>query len=383
MPDSGSGTITPIPNPVPGVIPPHPGLSSVIPAVGTMLCTDLAVPLPLYSQVIGYDEAAFFGIVRENPPAVHSNKPLWIKSERDKVEHFLAESQAEIEQVCGYPLKATWIADEEHDYSNYLSTNWTKVIAGGVQGSTSISAGQAVSHVTDPATVGPVATTVTDSEEIYVYHPETCVRIYPSNIDITAGQLTIEIPRSRLLTEAGYAVTNGVDYTDTGALAGMFEQTVDVVRLYNDDSTQGTLVWSHGIAGCPSCSGATGTACLTVLNSNIGELDVLSAEYSGGSWTTQNITCYCHLPDIIRVNYRAGLEPLTTQARDAIIRLAHSKMPASPCNCDPANYMWARDQVTPRSLTADRINCPFGLNEGAWIAYQFARAMKVVRGSTI
>jgi hypothetical protein len=359
---------------------------AIIPAAGDLVDRgDQAVPLPLYSQVIGYDEAAFYGIVREDPPAVHSNKPLWRKDERDLVAHHLAEAQAEIEQVCGFPLNARWFAAESHDYGNYLMTDQTKLIEAGIEATDAFvaGAGVAVSYVADPSVVGPIVTTVTDEDEIKVYHPGTTIEINPSSVTIALGNVTIEIPRARLLTEAGEAVTNGVDYTDTGAPAGLFEQTVDVVRVYNDDSTQGTLVWSHGTTGCPDCSGATATACLTILNAEIGEMDILRADYSSESWGTANITCYCHLPDIIRVNYRAGLETLTAQARDAIIRLAHSKMPASPCNCDPANYVWARDQVTPRALTADRINCPFGLNEGAWIAYQFARAMKVVRGSTL
>ena len=357
---------------------------AIIPAAGDLVSRgDHAVPLPLYSQVIGYDEAAFYGIVREDPPAVHSNKPLWRKDQRDQVAHFLGEAQAEIEQVCGFPLNARWFANEEHDYENYLLTDQTKLIEVGIEASTTISAGEAVSYVADPSTVGPVATTVTETDEIKVYHPGTTIEIDPSSVTIAGGFVTIEIPRARLLTEAGEAETSGVDYTDTGALAGLFEQTVDVMRVYNDDTTQGVTVWSHGTTGCPSCSGTTGTACLTILNSEIGEMDVLRAEYSGGSWVTQGITCYCHLPDIIRVNYRAGLETLTAQARDAIIRLAHSKMPASPCNCDPANYVWARDQIMPQALTAERLNCPFGQNNGAWIAYQFARAMKVVRGSTL
>ena len=357
---------------------------AIIPAAGDLVSRgNQAIPLPLYSQVIGYDEAAFYGIVREDPPAVHSNKPLWKKSERDNVAHFLGEAQAEIEQVCGYPLNARWFAAETHDYGSYILTKQTKLIEIGIEATDTFGAGAAVNHAADPAVVGPVGTTVTDEDEIVVYHPGTTIEINPSSVTIVGVNVTIEIPRARLLTEVGEAVTNGVDYTDTGAPAGLFEQTVDVARVFNDDSTQGTLVWSHGTGSCAACSGTTDTACLTILNAEIGEIDTLPATYSGGTWSSRSWSCYCHCPDIVRVNYKAGLETLTAQARDAIIRLAHSKMPASPCNCDPPIYMWMRDQITPRSLTAERINCPFGLNEGAWIAYQFARAMKVVRGATL
>jgi hypothetical protein len=381
MPTSGSGTITPIPGGVPGAVPPHPLLSSVVAAAGELRCDDLAVPLPLYAQVISYEECAFFGVIDPNSTISHSNRPLWTKRERDFVAHFLAEAQTEIEDVCKYPLKARWIESERHDFEDPLLLKWRNVIEGGVEGTDFIDEDAPVSYAAEPATVGPITTTVTDSEEVYVYHPDTCARIYPSNIDITGGQLTIEIPRCRLLTAAGQA-EGGVDYEDTGAVAGLFEQVVDVVRVYNDDSTEAEFVWPHGSTGCAQCAGTTSDGCITVLNSVIGEVDVKPASYNG-SWSSSSWSCFCHYPAYIDVNYRAGLTRLTAQARDAIVRLAHSKMPHDPCNCDPPNWLWTRDKNIPKALTRDRINCPFGLSDGAWIAWQFAESMKIVRGYSL
>lgn len=379
--DPGVGVGTPIAPGIPGAVPAHPDLNNIIGAMGDFNCLDLAVPLPMYAQVIGYDECAFFGVIRDDPPSVHMNRPLWIKSERDLVEQYLAEAQYEIEQVTHFPLKHTWFADEEHDFDDPLQTKWTKVIEVGIQASVYIDEGTAVNHATDPATVGPLATTVTDEEEVYVFHTGTCTRIYPSNIDITGGQLTIEIPRCRLLTEEAYA-EGSIDYDDIGA-GGSFELDVDVAQIYNDDSTQGELVWTHGTGTCPNCAGTTSDGCLVITDGEIGEMDIIPATYSGGSWTRSSVSCLCCLPDRVRLNYHAGLESLTLQARDAIMRLAHAKMPYKPCNTDPPLWTWEADRFIPPALTRARLDNPFGLQEGAWQAYRFARAMKVIRGYSL
>lgn len=369
MPDSGSGTGTPIACGTPGT------------ATAGVLCSP-AIPLWMYAETIGYACDAFFGIVRDDPPAYHTNKPLWRKSERDMVEHFLAEAQQEIEQICKYPLWHCWIEDEEHDYEYPLLSDWAKVIESGVQATAAMSVGQAVNHANDPAVVGPfIDPTGADEDEIRVFHPGTADEIFPSAIAIAGNTVTLTIPRCRLLTEEAYAEL-GVDYDDTG-VGGSFELTVDVVRVYNDPSTQGVLVWSHGTGSCALCTGTTATACIVTTNREIGEMDVVPANYSDGAWSSSTWSCYCHHPDRVRINYHAGLTVLTKRARDAIIRLAHAKMPHDPCNVDPPLWIWAADRNVPRALTAQRLNCPFGLEDGAWQAYKFAKSMKTYRGSVL
>jgi len=78
----------------------------------------------------------------------------------------------------------------------------------------------------------------------------------------------------------------------------------------------------------------------------------------------------------VRVNYYDGKQYLSRQMEDAIVRLAHAKMPDEPCGCDVAQRMWKRDRNVPEVLTRERINCPFGMSDGAWIAWQFTRSFK-------
>jgi len=317
--------------------------------------------------------------VRAGETPTHTNRPLWKRSEREFVAHFLSEAQMEIEQVTNYPLCPTWYEDEEHDYSYPILSKWRKVIAAGVRATTSIAASTAVDYSTEPATIGPLATTVTDTDEVHVFYPNSEYEIEIQRIQIVAGQLTIWIPRCRLTDPDLWDTQEEFDYDDLGD----FTDAVDVTRVYNDPSTHADLVWTHGKTPgctCPSCTEDSETACLVITDAEIGEMDVQAANYSSGSWTRQSWSCYCSYPDRVRINYLAGLTEITPQAEDAVLRLAHSKMPHDPCNCDPPNWLWVRDKEIPKALTRERLNCPFGLSNGAWVAYRFAKAMEVVRG---
>ena len=355
---------------------------TIVPSATDLVNDASAVTLPRYAQIIGYTECAFFGVTRVDDP-LHSNKPLWTKPERDQVAHFLAEAQAELEDVIGYPLAPRWIADEQQPYTFPLQARWTQVLEAGVEAQDDVGLAEAVDHTDDPAVVGPVATTVTNTDEIHVYHPGTAIEIHPSSITISGGNVTIEIPRCRMVKAADACDTAGLDYDDTSA-TGPFLQTVDVKRIYNDPSTHATLVWPHCCsASCSTagCTEYTRDGCIYVKNGRLGVLDVLPASYSDGEWTRCTLDC-CGSPAFAKLNYRAGVT-LTRQAEDAIVRLAHAKMPHSPCNCDPQLWLWARDMTIPEVVSRERLNCPFGLAEGAWIAWRFAQSMKIHRAGVL
>ncbi len=195
---------------------------------------------------------------------------------------------------------------------------------------------------------------------------------------ISGGLLSIYIPRCRLVDPAvGNNDRTGLDYND---LAN-FLTTVDVLRLYNDPSTNAELIWPHGgcTTSCANCSEYTQDGCIYVRDAKLGLLDVLPATYSGGVWSAAS-SCCRGTPERVRIYYYAGKYPLTRQEEDTVIRLAHSKMPHEPCGCDDVRRLWERDRNTPDVLTRERINCPFGMSTGAWIAWRFTQAMKLVRG---
>ena len=356
---------------------------TVVPLESTATPEASAVLLAAYAQLIGVQECAFWGVNTGAVPA-YACRQIWGLHDRNLIATYLSEAQTELEQVLNYPVGQRWFAGEQQRYTVPVSTRWGYVIAAGVRATADIALAEAVDHTADPAVVGPVATTVTDADEIHVYHSGTDIEIIPSAVTLAGGNVTIEIPRCRLVLPA-YAdnPATGWNYNDTG-VTGVFAQDVDLKRVYNDTSTQGVLVYPHGCGTTTctcTCGETTQNACLYLRSPIIGGFDAVPATYSGGAWTPTTACC-CAMPEYVRLNYYAGVD-LDYQLRDTIIRLAHSKMPEPPCGCPEGKRLWERDRTIPTVLTAERLNGPFGITDGAWIAWQFARARRLVRGYTL
>lgn len=370
---------------------------AVVPAESTLVAEDSAVSLPRYAQIVQSPECAFYG-VRHAGDAEHACRYIWSKHNRDLVRRYLAEAQEEIEDEVGFFLMPRWIVGAQTDgvperqidqqvYGYPVKARWGQVIEAGVRATAAIASGAAVSHVADPATVGPLVMAgtgiTTDTTEVRVYHPGTEVEIHPSVIAIAGVNLTITIPRCRMvLASLADNPDNGIAYTNVLN----FEQTVDVVREYNNPSINATLIWPHSCTasacGC-TCGEFTQAGCIYVNDPVTGLLDVLPATYSAGAWSTTSAACCSGNPALVRLNYRAGVRTLTRQQEDAIIRLAHTKMPEEPCGCEVAQRLWARDRRIPDVLTREQLNCPFGTREGAWAAWRFAQTFRLLRGMTL
>lgn len=349
-----------------------------------------AVKLARYAQIVGIHENAFFG-VNKTTETKDSCKPIYLLEDRRTIARYLAEAQEEIEQITGYPLAPRWIVDEFQYYGFPLHATWMKLIVAGYRDTTVISAAAAVSYVTDPCVV-TVATTVTDEDEIGIFHPGTEDEIFPSSITIAGGTATIEIPRARLVKTASQDNSaSGLTYTDVPPSAtSPFEATVRVLRVFNNDSIEGGLYWRHRESAsctctcswcCATCSDYSETACIYIRNPETGAVDLLPAYFGSQlTWTADCTTCYCADPDHVKLNYKAGLQVMTPQVEDAVIRLAHSKMPAPPCGCGTLHEMWTRDREIPDNMTMEQANCPFGQSRGAYFAWKQAHALKNQRG---
>lgn len=358
---------------------------TVIPVVNSLIDeSESAVKLARYAQILGISEDQFFGI--NNSATLKADcKNIWTLYERQKVARYLKEAQTEIEQVTNFPLSPRWIVDEFKYYGYPVHANWTKIIAAGFKNSSMIHAGMPLVYATDPVAFFH-ATTVTDTDEIRVYHPGTTIEIVPSSVTITGGNVLLEVPWARLvkLSKQDNPDT-GLTYADVPPSAtSPYETTVDIVRVYNDTSTQGGLVWHHKSSGgscdcncawcCATCGDYSINACIYIRNPETGALDLLPATFDEQTlvWSASCLTCYCSAPDSVRLNYKAGLDPITEQVEDAIIRLAHSKMSNAPCGCGVAQEHWTRDREIPDNLTVEQANCPFGISRGAWFAWRQA-----------
>jgi len=363
------------------VTTPPIGVISNLAGVEATVCS--AVPLWKYAERIQVPQCQFYGVRNDDDFENYSDcQSFWNHLERDNIEYYLMEAQHEIEDELGFFLCPTWVYGKLEDVpsgdyrlfdaealKNPFITRWGLVLWGGTQGVTLIGNGTAVSHAADPAVV-TLATSVTDIEEIRVFHPGSSIRIYPSSMGISGGVLTIEIPRCRMVKES---LLSTVDIAYD--VVSNFESTVDVYRFYNDSSSHATLVSPHTCSpNCLSegCGEYTQTACIYVRNQRIGEITMQPATYSGGSWTRIGSTC--RFPSLARLNYQAGMQRVTRQMEDAVIRLAHTKMPEELCGCEYGQQLWRRDRNIPVAITEQRAACPFGLMDGAWIAWNFVRA---------
>lgn len=366
-------------------------MTQVVPSQTDLIAEASAVSLARYVTIIRYPECSFWGVARSSD-RLHQCREIWSKEQRDNVARYLAEAQEEIETEVGYFLSPRYVVGSLADqpmhldryvddqvYSSPITARWPKVIMAGVRGETVIATGATVDHTFDPAVIGPLATSVIDPDEVAIYHPDSDVQINPSAIEILAGQLTISIPRCRMVKE-GLADNDGsgLDYTDVTN----FEATVDLSRVYTDTSVNAELVSPHACSAfClqGSCAEHTVTGCIYIVDGILGTLAVKPSNYVGGEWTSSGGSC-CRALTRARLNYLAGMQTITRQAEDAIVRLAHAKMPTAPCGCE--NFLWSMDRFVPEVLTRERINCPFGLSNGSWTAWRYAQEMKQFRGST-
>lgn len=365
---------------------------AVVSAVSTLRSYDTAVRLARYAQRMGeqagFTECQFWG-VRDDDTIINAQcREIWTKAQRDQIGFYLGEAQRAIEDEVGYPLQPTWVtgtatgvADDgswryvdERPYRDFLVSRWARIIEPGVRAEETVAAGELVSYATEPATIGPVATTVTDVSEIIIRHAGTEIEIDPSQITISGGDVTVNIPRCRLVKPSlANNDQHGLDYADLSN----FVEEIDIIRVYNDPATQGVMLYDD-----PTCLGTAGctqeeqTACIRVDDPRLGFVSVLPGSYGGGSWT---LTGCRYRINRVRLNYRAGLLELPEVFEDAIIRLAHSKMPRPPCGCERLASLWGDEHKVPEVLTRERLNCPFGVSDGAWWAWSVANSNRVTR----
>lgn len=375
---------------------------TVVPVFNSLIDeTNSAVKLARYAQIVETPENIFFGL-NDGTQLAAACDHIWTQTERNRIARYLAEAQLEIEQVVGYPLTPRWIEDEQKPYPYDLNAysyyykpifaKWGKIIEPGFWNTSVIHAGIAPDYTSDPATLAH-ATTVTDESEIRVYHPGTDIEIIPSEITISGGVVYVSIPWARLVKLSMQDnPSTGLPYATVPPAAGTpYEATVDLMRKYNDTSIQGGLIWHHQATACQcscqsccnGCSEASISACIAISNPEIGTVELTPADISNGtgSWVwSPDCSCCCGEPDVVRLNYRAGEKEMTPQIEDAIVRLAHAKMPMPPCGCNFAQDMWIADRKIPDNLSIEQANCSFGKSDGAFFAWKQALALKVQRG---
>lgn len=344
-----------------------------------------AVSLADYVSIIGYDECAFNGVYYDGQ-IQYDCTMYWMEQQRLDVYRALNEAQTLMEGVLGYPLQPTWITGQpeewENDnyvdvqeFSNPVMLRYGYIINPGIKATTVLQSGAVVNYGVEPATVGPIAVDIDHIKEVKIYYPGTEREITPSRITYSGGNLTVYIPRCRL-TATPNLTDIGVDFNDLDN----FLDTIDIKRIYNDPSTAAVLVSPHRCnAACSAvgCSEYTQTACMYARDKRLGIVDIVPATYANNTWS---VATNCSYPyGLVRLNYYAGITNPDYLIKDSIVRLAHARMANEPCGCQVVQALWERDRKAPDVLSRERLNCPFGVSEGAWTAYKVAQTLKLRR----
>lgn len=296
-----------------------------------------AVSLEHYARAIEYSECQMYGVYNpaEQTGVGDACRDIWTLDQRNYILRYLTEAQVELEDETRRLFSPTWITGNLYDTGNHrlldvqtykpaVYTKWNNVIAQGRKVVYELALSETVDHTSDPALIGPItidANIVQQLDYVKIFYPGTELEINPSKMYLNGLDLYIEVPRCRMVE---YSLRNnpssGVLYTDVLN----FQQEVDIVYWATED-----------------------------LNSSV---------------MLDNCT--------LAMWYLAGEINLTQQQIDMIIRLAHSKMPDEPCGCERAQALWKRDRNIPDILTAERLNNPFGINDGAHIAWRWSQSMK-------
>jgi hypothetical protein len=307
------------------------------------------------------------------------------------------------------------------------------VQAAGVEALTLISAGAAVAFsdtdsdgYNDTFTVGPVATTVTDTSEIVVYFAATDRfagpdystdvsdrwRVQPIRVSIGGGNATIKGPAWLLIRPVLYeGIANiGASGLDP-ATAANFATTLDVYRRSTDrDGTttatsQAAITWEtrpcHGW-WCCECTGVVSgsehdPAATALALARVGLRDAVhgivsigEAAYNASTSTwSEECPVWCDAPDRVVVRTLAGY-PLAANGQmdpfwqTVVARFAAAELARPICGCEDANrelFRWQFDLARTSgsgdeaygAISARDLDNPFGTRRGhvwAWRAIQ-------------
>lgn len=331
-----------------------------------------AVSLARYAQILRIPECQFWGVNPQNLNESDCGAILTL-DDRKLIARYLNEAQLEIEKELRYFLNPKYVTGNlGYDYllddrpikNTKVITRWGKLLQLGRKVTTDLGL-YAVDHTNDPAIVGPIVSD--DYTELHIYYPDTLSEINPSNVIIGVGTVTFEIPRCRMAADQDND-SSGWDYNNTA----LFLSEVQITQETMNTTNPVDLVAEHGCNLSCDCSEYTSAVCGKIVDGRLGIIRV----------GTGSNCCYGY--SRARLNYKAGLDPLDSQAEDTLIRLAHTKMPVLPCACGYAKFVWERDrQVSNQYMATDRLNCPFGLMDGAWIAWRWTEVMRLVRPRTL
>lgn len=331
---------------------------------------NLAVPVTLsrYAEVLGIPDTEFWGVVEG--AFVGPSQIFWTGPERQRIAMRLRQAEELIAAHLGVYLYPRWTEDERHPYvgRNPIPLWWKHLIAAGQRAVSTYAASATVVYSGDYGIVTVPHGGVGQESEVRVYYADDTYTWGPEPIDVDfqATNIVITFPRQRLVSPAHMSAADvPVHWVDIAE----FITRVTVARVYNDPSVHAYVRVDNG---CVPCDEVCQTACVRPTDARLSWVNITPAVYTSGSWVASR--CFSAAPQEARVYYWSGLATLPVGFEDIIIRLAHTLMPEVECPSgkDTHHRFWKRDRRKPEgAVTRERVNCPWGMMDGAWAAWMF------------
>ena len=326
-----------------------------------------------YRRVFNVPPWAFNGV--ENPDEARRGcDHYWTQWERNDLAQALSDAEESLAEQLGYYLGERYLIDYDRSWTSPLQLRYGHVVGAGVRGRTEVTP-TASDFTIDPATITvPAASFAGGTSEVVVVEDETGLALELDAVATVGANYVASISQYKLLRwDVLENQDDTIDYDDTFPVASWIKlDDVTVYRQYRDTETQATITYGpacHCWCAGTACEGGEYTGCAFVLDRDIGLVRVHRATLSAGSWTCDmSAVCGCYEGDSVTVYYLAGTTDVPGW-KQAVYRLAHARMGEQPCGCALQERQWRLDRTTPPVLTAERLNCPFGLEQGGWAAW--------------
>lgn len=332
-----------------------------------------ALTLDRYQEVMRLPISAFNGLNRPDEIPQYDCSTIWNQSERDYIATHNAQSEemrrrevgyylAPVYEVCDFEFGAPLIIDRKYLVEIGTQTNGEEWLAEALVLGVETAPNDPVEIV--------IATDLTDASEIKVYYPDEDVEIHPSYVAISGGDLTIRIPRARLVLPT--LNDNREDHLSYYVNAN-FLTTVDVKRVYYDISTGLSYLWEGWQVSCSSLADTGQVGWHRIRNGRLGIIDHRPADYVGSA-ASQAVWSHCVLPLWVRLRFVSGRRSSMTTEIETV-RLSHTLMPNKPDSCPTVHMYWEEDVIP-----SENIWTPYGTRQGAVGAWMADSRAKVGMG---
>jgi len=298
----------------------------------------------------------------------------WTQWQRDDLAIALADAEEQLAGQLGFYLGTRYLIDYDRVWEDPLRLRWGHVVGAGIRARTEVTP-SASDFTVDPATITVLAASFSGgTSEVVVVDDETGLTIEPDSITTVGLNYVIRISQYKLLNWTVLEnQSETIDYSAAFPAASWLKLAdLTVYRQYRDTDTQAVITygpscncWCSGDA----CTGSEYDGCVFVRNARIGLVRVNRATLSDGTWSCDNSAiCGCYEGDKVTVYYEAGTTDVPAWER-AAFQLAFAGMGEQPCGCALHERQWRRAREVPSVLTAERLNCRFGMEQGAWAAW--------------